>query len=166
MRHNNLFKMQDLFMNPSLAGVFPQFRTVPNHRVHSFAEVEQRMLDHLSGVLGGTKQGRGELTVQGIHSQVLRQVQGLKASIEALFNNTGGVVQGLRNNTNLYLPYATLGQIGSLDTVAKKTQAIKQVLDNLAFNPDFQGRVATTSQYSQSYLKLQEAWKKRVGFKE
>ena len=58
MRYNNRLRMQDLFMNPALAGVFPQFKRGKKlQNVYSYAEVEKRVAEYLAGALNGTITG-------------------------------------------------------------------------------------------------------------
>jgi hypothetical protein len=166
MTYNNIFKMRDLFANPALAKVFPQFERGANlQNVYSFAQTERRVLEYLKNVFNGAITGEGKLTVKGKHKDVLRRLTQLQGAIEELFNSMPSVVKNLRNNTKLYLPYATLSQIGSLNTPYKKYMAMRAVLDNIRYNPDFNSQSSIKNPSAQ-YMKQQNAWKKKVGFKE
>ena len=168
MNYNNLFKMQDLFANPNLAGVFPQFdkaRPKQGYANYSLAETEKRVQNYLVGVLNGVLTGQGEIQVKGQYKSVLNRVRQLQPLIEGLFNSLPSIQKNLRKNTALYLPYATLGQIAELNTPYKKQQAIKAVLDNLNYNPDFQSANSVQSNSPVSFQKRQAAWKKKTGWK-
>lgn len=161
MRYNTLFKMQDLFMNPKLANIFPQFDK-NTRNVYSFADIERRVKEYLKNVLKGATEGQDGLIVNGNKRVVLRQVRGLKTAIEALFNNIPSIAKNLRGNTKLYLPYATLGQIASLSTFEEKLKAIQAIIENLRFNPDFN----TVQSIQANYQRKQNIWKRKVKYKE
>ncbi len=62
--YNNRLRMRDLFMNPKLAGVFPQFE--PGERlqnVYSFAQTEKRVRDYLVAALNGKITADGNIAV-------------------------------------------------------------------------------------------------------
>jgi len=159
--------MQDLFMNPKLANVFPQFeRGAKVQSVYSFAETERRVLEYLKNVLNGSVTGQGELSVKGKHKTVLRQVRDLQAVIEAFFNSMPSVAKNLRSNTKLYLPFATLQQLESASGYQSKFKAMKAVLENINYNPDFDSQNGVISNSPMPYQKRQELWKKKVGYKE
>ena len=70
--------MRDLFMNPKLAGVFPQF--APGERlqnVYSFAQIEKRVQDYLVAALNGTITAEGAIAVKGQQQAVLSRVRAL-----------------------------------------------------------------------------------------
>lgn len=166
-KYSNRFKMRDLFANPQLANVFPQFdEKAPLQNVYSFADTERRVLQYLKGVFNGTVTGDGELTVKGKHENILRRTNEMKGVIETFFNSMPTVVKGIRHNTNLYLPYSTLDQIADLNTSYKKLSAMKAVLENIMYNPDFQSTKSRNALPPVSYAKKQEAWKKKVDYKE
>lgn len=165
MRYNNLLSMRDLFMNPKLGNVFPQFeRSVPVQNVYSFAEVERRVLNYLQAALGGQITGRDELVVRGKYKTVLRQVNALKSAAEELFNSMPSIAKNLRKNTRLYTPFASAGQLEDMNDPQSKTAAMRVVLDNIRYNPDFvtKGGAAETA----GYIRRQQLWKKKVGYKE
>lgn len=167
VKYSNRFKMRDLFANPQLANVFPQFdEKAPLQNVYSFADTERRVLQYLKGVFNGTVTGDGELTVKGKHENILRRTNEIKGVIETFFNSMPTVVKGIRHNTNLYLPYSTLDQIADLNTSYKKLSAMKAVLENIMYNPDFQSTKSRNAPPPVSYAKKQEAWKKKVDYKE
>ena len=160
MNYNSRFKMQDLFTNPQMSKVFPQFKNT-TQSVYSFAEVEKRVQEYLKGVLNA-KLGDDGLIVRGKHAAVLRRVNALQGVIEALFNSMPSVAKNIRKNTSLYLPYSTLNQIGELNTSFKKIAAMKAVLENITYNPNFNSQ----NTISPSFKRKQDAWKLKVGFKE
>lgn len=167
VKYSNRFKMRDLFANPQLANVFPQFdEKAPLQNVYSFADTERRVLQYLKGVFNGTVTGDGELAVKGKHENILRRTNEMKGVIETFFNSMPTVVKGIRHNTNLYLPYSTLDQIADLNTSYKKLSAMKAVLENIMYNPDFQSTKSRNAPLPVSYAKKQEAWKKKVDYKE
>ncbi len=52
--YNNRLRMRDLFMNPQLANVFPQFNSgKPLKNVYSFAETEESVQNYLVAALNG-----------------------------------------------------------------------------------------------------------------
>ena len=154
-----LFTMRELFQNSNMAAVLPQVeKSSPLQNVYSYRVTEQRVRNYLEGVLRTVARDDDGLVVRGKHNSVLKQIEGLKPQIEALFNVMPRVVKGIRSNIKLYLPYATISQIAGLKGVEKKQALLKQILDNLSFNPDLVGDFRVPN-------KKQEAWKKKVGYK-
>lgn len=161
--YNNRFRMQDLFMNPKLASVIPQFdRSEPLRNVYSNAKTVDRVQKYLVGVLNAAVTGKRELTVNGKHKTVMSRVQRLQPVIENLFNGMPTVVKGLRANTRLYTPFASIGELENIKGFPKRLSVIKAVMDNIMYNPDFQSK----GNASPAYIRRQELWKKKVGYKE
>jgi hypothetical protein len=162
--YNKQFGLRDIFMNPALAGVFPQFEQ--NERlqnVYSFAETEARVQKYLVGALNATVTGNGEITVKGKHGTVLRRVRQLQPLIEGLFNNMPKVAQALRANTRLYLPYATQKQMEDIKTPAGKQRALKLVLDNFQYNSDLGALNSIKNEPPEQFNRNKKAWETRVG---
>lgn len=160
MRYNNKFRMRDLFLNSQLSNVFPQF----DKQYHSYLEIERKALEYLKSILNGKITSKNQLTVKGKHNDILQRVRNLQALIEGFFNNTSAIEYGIRNNSKLYLPYISLKQIAELDTIEKKQSALQDVLDNILYNPEFQGQNFKPA--TLAYLKRQNEWKKKVSYKE
>lgn len=166
MGYNQRFSMHDLFYNPQLKNIFPQFeRGGRLQNVYSFAEVERRVTEYLKNALNGSISGEGELTVNGKHKQVLRQVRGLQAVIENFFNSMPSVVVNLRRNTKLYTPFITVEELKDINSPQKKKQAMQVVLDNINYNPDFESERGRQGK-PLNFRKQQAAWMKKVGYKE
>ena len=155
--HYAMFTMRDLFQNPKMANVLPQIeKGSALQNVYSFRVTEERVKNYIKGVFNAREDDDG-LIVRGKHKQVIRRLNNLKGQIEALFNAMPTVVKNIRANTKLRLPYATLSQIERLDDYNKRAMLIKQVLDNLNYNPDFNSRIKESRQ--------QKAWEKRTNYK-
>jgi len=160
--------MNDLFRNPKLARVLPQFpKNQPLQNVYSGAEIVRRATNYIRGIIGGRKDIEG-LTVRGKHSEILARVEAMVPSIEKFFNAMPSLVKNLRNNTRLYTTYQSATQIASLKKgdADKKLDLLQQVLDNLNYNPDLNslGSVGNTS--GQTFSREQARWAKQVGYKE
>ena len=108
-QYNNLIRMRDLFMNPQLDGVFPQF--TPNKQSQNMdllTQTEELVRDYLVTTLNGKVTADGDIVVGGEKKTVLIQVRDAQDVIEGFISDMPKVVQALRKNTPLYLPYATL----------------------------------------------------------
>lgn len=166
-QYNTQFKMQDLLMNPQLANVFPQFdKNKPLQNVYSFAEVEKKVLEYLKSAFNGEITGSGELIVNGKKKSILRQVRALQTTIEAFFNSMPSIAKNLRSNTKLYTPFASLKQLEELKDPQKKLAAITAIMENIQYNSNFNSQNSLPSQSPIPFQKRQEAWKKKVGYKE
>ena len=166
MRYNNRLRMQDLFMNPALAGVFPQFKRGEKlQNVYSYAEVEKRVAEYLANALNGTITGDGEITVRGKQQDVLGHVRRLQGLIESFFNNTPKVVAALRRNTPLYLPYATLKQLERLQSTDSKIKAMQAVMDNFQYNTDFGSLNTVRRERNEQFAEHKREWEAKVGYR-
>ncbi len=166
MRYNNRLRMQDLFMNPELAGVFPQFRHGKKlQNIYSYAEVEKCVAEYLANALNGTITGDGEITVRGKQKEVLARVRQLQALIEGFFNNMPNVVAGLKRNVSLYLPYATLKQLGSLQTTEDKIKAMQAVMDNFQYNTDLCTLNSVKHERTDIFAQNKRKWEAKVGYR-
>ncbi len=166
MRYNNRLRMQDLFMNPDLEGVFPQFKRGEKlQNVYSFAEVERRVQQYLSSALNGTVTGDGEITVRGKREDVLARVRQLQPLIESFFNNMPKVAAALRRNTPLYLPYATQKQLKNITTTEGKIKVMQAVLDNFQYNTDLGALGSVKREMPEQYAKNKREWEKKVGYR-
>lgn len=165
-QYNNNLRMRDLFMNPALAGVFPQFKPTDKlQNVYSFAEVEARVLKYLAAALNGTVAGNGELVVHGKHQAVLSRVRALQPLIEGFFNNMPKVAQALRRNTPLYLPYANKKQLEDITTPAGKAKAMRAVMDNFQYNTDLGAPNSVKHERPEQFARNKKAWEKKVGYR-
>lgn len=161
-----MFTLGNLFQNPAMSKVLPQLGSSPLRNVYSYRETEQRVRNYLAGMLRTITSDDDGLVVRGKHQTVLRQIEGMKGQIEALFNAMPKVAQHMRAGTKLYLPYVTLSQISELRGVLKKQRLLQQIVDNLTFNPDFNNFPPTGSNWTPIFFSiLQEDWMKRVGYK-
>lgn len=165
-QYNNLIRMRDLFMNPQLAGVFPQF--APGERlqnVYSFAQTEKRVSDYLVAALNGKMTADGEIVVKGKQQTVLSRVRALQALIESFINDMPKVVQALRKNAPLYLPYATLKQLEETKTTAAKIKAMRAVMDNFQYNSDMGALNSVKNEQPEQFARNKKAWEKKVGYR-
>lgn len=167
MIYNNHFKMQDLLANPSLQSVFPQFKCgVFIKNVYSFAEVAHWISEYLINAFSGLLTGDGELVIKGMYKTRFKQISALKPIIEGFFNNIPSVAKNIRSNTKLYTTFATLGQIADIKSPSGKIAALKQIIDNINYNPDFNSQNSVTNKSPIPFQKRQENWKIKVGYKE
>lgn len=153
-------------MNPALEGILPQFSPSDKlQNVYSFAEIESRVQKYLAGALNGTITGEGELIVNGKQQQVLSRVRQLQPLIEGFFNNLPKVVQALRRNTPLYLPYATKKQLEDITTPAGKTKAMQAVMDNFQYNTDLGALNSVKNEKPEQFARNKKAWETKVGYR-
>lgn len=165
-QYNNQFGAADLFMNPAMAGVFPQFTENDKLKnVYSFAETEKRVQNYLVGVLNGTVTGDGEIVVRGQHQSILNKIRHLQPLIEGLFNNMPKVVQAIRKNTPLYLPYATKKQIEDIKTPAQKQRALQLVMDNLQYNSEFGALNSVKREAPERFAQNKKKWEQKVNYR-
>lgn len=153
-------------MNPKLAGVFPQFdRDEKLQNVYSFARTEERVSKYLVNVLNGKMTADGAIAVKGKQQAVLERVRALQAVIEGFINNTPKVVQALRKNTSLYLPYATLKQLEDTKTTAAKIRAMRIVMDNFQYNADLGALNSVKKEKPEQFERNKKAWERKVGYR-
>ena len=163
--YNNQLRMRDLFMNPKLAGVFPQFE--PGERlqnVYSFAQTEKRVRDYLVAALNGKITADGYIVVRGKQPAVLSRVRSLQAIIESFINDIPKVLQALRKNAALYLPYATLKQLEDTKTTGAKIKAMRAVMDNFQYNSDLGALNSVKQEAPERFNRNKKAWEKKVGY--
>ena len=164
-QYNNHLRMRDLFMNPKLAGVFPQFE--PGERlqnVYSFAQTEKRVRDYLVAALNGKITTDGGIAVKGKQQTVLARVRSLQSIIEGFVNGMPKVVQALRKNVPLYLPYATLKQLEETKSSAGKIKAMRAVMDNFQYNSDLGALNSVKQEKPEHFNRNKKAWEKKVGY--
>lgn len=167
MDYNTKIRLQDLLMNPQLRKVFPQFnKNELAQNVFSFAKVERKILIYLKNALNGAITSKGELSVKGKQPQVLKQVRNLQVTIEAFYNSIPSIAKNFRSNTTLYMSYASSKELEELKTPAQKAKALKQIIDNINFNPDFNSENRLPNLSQRPFERQQKEWKKRVGYKE
>lgn len=165
-KYNNNLKMRDLFMNPNLDGIFPQFEKGEKlQNVYSFAKTEERVRKYLVKALIGKITTDGAIAVNGKHQAVLNRVRALQAVIEGFINNTPKVVQALRNNTPLYLPYATLKQLEDTKTIAGKIKAMQAVMDNFQYNAELGSLNSVKNEKPDQFNRNKQKWEKKVGYR-
>lgn len=157
------FKARDLFMNPELKGVFPQFeRGEKLQNVYSYAEVEAKVLKYLANALNGTIMGDGQLRVNGKQRAVLKQVQRLKPLIEQFFNSTPKIVAAIRHNSVIYLPAANRQRLNDMDG---KVKAMKAVIENIQYNQNLNGLNSIKHEKPETFQRNRRIWENKVGFK-
>lgn len=164
-KYNNRLTARDLFMNSTMSGIFPQFSDAKLQNVYSFAEVERRIQNYLASALNAKVSGDGELTVNGNYNNVLEQVRRLKTMIETFFNNTPKVVQAIRKNTPLYLPYATKKQLERVKSTESKIKAMNEVLDNLQYNESFGALNSIKKEPPEKFARNKKQWESKVGYR-
>lgn len=158
----NTFSMRDLFANPEMQDVFPQFAGKLQN-VYSFAAVEKRIKSYLKNAFSARESSDGGLIVRGKHMDVLKKVTAMKTTLENLFNNTPAIVKNIRSNSKVYLPYTTTLQVANLKTPAQKIRALNYVLENINYNPDF--RSMNRIKAPTPFEIRQKRWEKKVGYK-
>ena len=164
--YNTNLRARDLFMNPALKNVFPQFeRGAKLQNVYSFAEVEQQVLKYLAAALNGSVTGNGELTVRGKQQTVLSRVRQLQPLIEGFFNNMPKVVRAIRSNAPLYLPYANRKQLEDIKTPSGKLKAMRAVMDNFQYNADMGALNSVKHEKTEEFARHKRAWEKKVGYR-
>ncbi len=75
------------------------------------------------------------------------------------------VVQALRKNTPLYLPYATLKQLEETKTTAAKIKAMRAVMDNFQYNSDMGALNSVKNEKPEQFARNKKAWEKKVGYR-
>lgn len=163
MIYSNRFKLRDLFMNPRLEKIFPQFNeNEPHASAQSLKKMRERVKQFVVTALNGCVTGENEITVKGQHKQVLARVKRLAPLLEQTYGNLDKINRHLKTNTKLYTPFKSVAELEGIKTFQKRLFALQAVLDNLTYNPNFQ----SGSGGSPSYLRAQDEWKKRVNYKE
>ncbi len=166
MMYNNRLRMRDLFMNPQLASVFPQFdRDERFQNVYSFAKTEERVKKYLVAALNGVITADGSIAVNGKHDVVLNHVRALQSTIEGFINDAPKIVQTLRKNPPLYLPYATLKQLQDIKSTAGKIKAMRAVMDNFQYNEDLGALNSVKHEKPTQFERNKKAWEKKVGYR-
>ena len=89
----------------------------------------------------------------------------LQAIIESFINNTPKIVQALRKNTPLYLPYATLKQLENTKSTAAKIKAMRAVMDNFQYNSDMNALNSVKNEKPEQFAKNKRAWERKVGYR-
>lgn len=164
--YNRNIRMRDLFMNAQLANVFPQFDPGEKlQNVYSHAKTEERVQKYLVAALNGKITTDGDIAVKGKHAAVLSRVRTLQAIIESFINNIPKIVQALRKNTSLYLPYATLKQLENTKSTAAKIKAMRAVMDNFQYNTDCDALNSVKHEKSGQFAKHKREWEAKVGYR-
>lgn len=163
---NNNFTMQDLFMNPALKDILPQFgKREPVQQVYSFAEQTRQVKEYLRGLLSAVRNG-DNLKVKGKQSDILKQVKQTQKIIEQLFNSMPSIAKNLRANTRIYMPFATMSQLQDISTPEGKITALSAIIDNINFNPDFKSLNSLTRDIPQmNFYQEQSKWLRKIGYK-
>lgn len=163
---NNSIRMKDLFQNPTMANIFPQFTEDDKlQNVYSFDWVDKKIKDYIKNALGATIQG-DNIIVEGSKSKVLQEVQTMKWTIESFFNNMPSIVKNIKNNTPVYMPVKSLNELHKITTQEQKLAVLNIVLDNLNYNPDF-GSLNSVKVYNSklSFFQRQNIWQNKVGYR-
>ena len=164
--YSNRIRMRDLFQNPALSQVLPQFEKTDKRNDADRAEwVREKTVQYLCARLNGTRT-EGGITITGTKSVVLRQIRSVRGNLETILKAMPRLVKHCRDNTPLYLPYESVAQIRNLQTNADKNKLIRAVLENVAYNPAFQSRKGERMdlyQTDEPYAVRQARWAKKVG---
>ena len=164
--YNRNIHIRDLFMNAQLANVFPQFDAGEKlQNVYSQAKTEERVKKYLVAALNGKITPERDIAVNGKQAAVLARVRTLQAIIESFINNTPKIVQALRKNTPLYLPYATLKQLENTKSTAAKIKAMRAVMDNFQYNSDMNALNSVKNEKPEQFAKNKRAWERKVGYR-
>ena len=111
MRFFEKLSMKDLFYNKDLEGIIPQFEMCERlQNVRSFDWIEDKIKNYIKMVFSGQFEGDA-LIIKGKHKTILRAVQGLKITLEALYDNLPKIIKGLRKDTKLFLPFQSIEQV-------------------------------------------------------
>lgn len=167
MRYNDKFGMRDFFCNDELKGVVPQIKP-KDLRADKLSDYKicMRCRDVLKDYLGGSAKGY-TVTVEGKpKSSVLSAVRSCATVLEGMFNNSEQLLDGIRSNRKLYTSVASLSQVKGFNYNGQKLKLLKEILDNINYNPDFNSENSIASGSPVPYKERQEKWKKKVGYKE
>lgn len=164
MFNQNKIKMRDLFQNPEMSNVFPQFTKDDKlQNVYSFDWVDKKVKEYLKSALNAQIVG-DSIIVNGKKENVLKDVQRLKWTIEAFFNNLPSITKNIRRNTEVIMP-CKLKQLKTLQTQEQKLAALNLVLDNLNYNPDFKSLNSVKVYNTKlSFNERQVLWQEKVGY--
>lgn len=157
--YNNNIKMQDLFCNKKLAGIIPQLdkRDIDRGKISDY-KIFARCKNILNGLLGGVIKGDTIEVSNKSTASVMALVRAEKAVLEAMFNNSDKLLFGLKANAKLYTSATNIAQISELTDSKQKIKLLKEILDNLRYNEDFQyGKV--------SQGKRKQEWERKVGIR-
>lgn len=163
---SNNIGMKDLFQNPDMAKIFPQFGPDDKlQNVYSFDWVDRKVKEYLVNALGAKEEGGG-LIVQGKKSNVIKDVKSIKWTIESFFNNLPSIVKNVRRNTKVYTPFSNINQIKKINTNEQKLAMLNIILDNLNYNPDLKslGNIPVYGT-NMNFYERQSLWVKRVGYR-
>lgn len=164
--YNRNIRMRDLFMNAKMSNIFPQFGAGERlQNVYSHAKTEERVQKYLVAALNGKITPDGDIAVNGKHAAVLARVRALQAVIESFINNTPKIVQALRKNTPLYLPYATLKQLEQTKSTAAKIKAMREIMANFQYNTDCDALNSVKHEKPEQFAKNKRAWETKVGYR-
>ena len=166
MLFNNKLKMKDLFQNPEMASVFPQFGAEDRlQNVYSFDWVDKKVKEYLKNALNAKEDGNG-LSVEGKKSSVLKDVKSMKWTIESFFNNLPSIVKNIKKNTPVYTPFKYKRDFQKLKTNEQKLAMLDIILDNLNYNPDLES-LNSVKVYGTKmpYFQRQSLWMQRVGYR-
>ena len=164
---NNKLKMKDLFQNPKLASIFPQFKEDEIYQnIQSEKYIQEKVKQYLENALGGQFLG-GNLTISGKKEDIFQKVQVFKYTLEGFFNNLQSITRNLRRNTAVYTPFNNVQDILMMSTNEQKIMALNIILNNINYNPDFKSENSVQVYNSKlSFIQRQEIWKRKVGYKQ
>lgn len=163
MGYNNGLTMKDIFRNPKLSCFIPKFEKVSSS-TDSEAVVEKWVLEYLRNALKGQITNDGELTVNGKQKAVLRRVCSLKIVLEDFIGNMPTIAKSLKNDTKLYTPFVTIKEFEDAIGTERETEISKIILENITYNPDVVN--VSGKHQSRDFITRQNAWIKKVGYKE
>lgn len=165
-QYNDRLRMRDLFMNPRLACVFPQFSM--NEKLQgtlTICEIKKRVVEYLASALNGTITGDGMLSVNGKVQTVLNHVRQFQPLVEGLYNNIPKIAQALKSNTVLYLPYATCKQLENIKSLDGKIKAMQAVIDNFQYNSELGALNSVRKEKPEQFALNKKLWERKVGYR-
>jgi len=167
MRYNTRFTVRDMFCNERLKGVVPQLtkEDLTGEEMRD-EQIFEQCRDILCNALGGTVTD-GKITVDNKpKAAVLAVVRSYTPLLESMFGNLPSIAANIRKNTRLYTTVASISQLEHLETPKAKRALLRQILDNLNYNPDFNSPDCVPSASPLPFRERQEQWKKKVNYKE
>lgn len=166
MRYNNKFGMRDFFCNKELTGIVPQIKPkdLESGKLSDY-KICMRCRDVIKDFVGGAAKGY-TITVEGKpKSTVLSAVRLCATVLEGMFNNSEELLDGIKSNKKLYTSAASISQVKGFVYNREKLKFLKEILDNMNYNPEFNSENSIASNSPVPYKERQEKWMKKVGYK-
>ena len=165
-KYNNQMTMQRLFQNPKLSGVLPQFEKGESIKGYSTLEIVRRVEVYIKELITAEQIEERHLKVGGKHEKVLSKVRKAVPLIEQFFNAAPEISKNIKSNQKVYTTFVSVAQLENLKSIGKRLEVLKQVLENIDFNQNFNALNSLSNLPPIEFSKEQQAWAKKVGFKE